>query len=264
MTKIKTNVLINYLNDLFPKYLEAEWDKAGFQLEEVYNMKSQDEISGIVICLDVTKDVVDYAIEVNANLIISRHPFIFNDIEIELKNKNKKLIYDLLVEKEIQIFSVHTNYDNSSNQGLVSLLETQFNIKSSNIIGENEKYFEIEFLREMQASEITEKLIFIFGSSNPLITDNFNLEKEFIKFYIATGSAGNIIKDMNLKDIFYVTGEAKWNEWLYANQNNVSMLTLGHYMENYFIDDIQNKILKTFNELKVLTFDIKNQFKRFN
>ncbi|AKU79529.1 Nif3-like dinuclear metal center hexameric protein [Spiroplasma turonicum] len=260
MTKLKTNVVINYINDLFPKYLEAEWDKAGFQIEEVYSQKSQDEISGIVICLDVTMDVIQYALKNNANLIISRHPFIFKDLEEELKNK--KEMYDLLVKEEIQIFSIHTNYDNSENQGLVSLLETQFNIKKDSIIGETTKYFEIELIRELQSKEIIEKLSFIFGSANVLVTQSMDLEKDFNKFYIATGACGSLLEELNLKDIFFVTGEAKWHEWLYANQNNVSMLTLGHYMENYFIEDIQNKLLKTFEDLKVLTYDIKNQFKR--
>ncbi|ASP28057.1 Nif3-like dinuclear metal center hexameric protein [Spiroplasma corruscae] len=263
MTSLKTNVLINYLNDLFPKYLEAEWDKAGFQIEEVYNLKSQDEINGIVICLDVTLDVVNYAIENKTNLIISRHPFIFKEVQEELNNSYKKRLYDLLVKNEIQVFSIHTNYDNSSNQDLINLLETQFNIKNESIVGESNRYFEIELIREMQVKEIIDKLIFIFGSSNPLVTQNIDMDATFSKFLIATGAAGGLIEELNLRDIFYVTGEVKWHEWLYANQNNVSLLALGHYMENYFIEDIQNKILKTFNDLKVLTFDIKNQFMKY-
>ena len=41
---------------------------------------AESEVSGILITLDVTNDVVDEAIEKGANVIISHHPFIFNPI----------------------------------------------------------------------------------------------------------------------------------------------------------------------------------------
>ncbi|SYV95898.1 Uncharacterised protein, partial [Mycoplasma putrefaciens] len=31
-------------------------------------------------------------------------------------------------------------------------------------------------------------------------------------------------------------------------------------MENYFVDDLKNKLDNKFNQLEVLTYDVKNQF----
>ncbi|AHI53066.1 Nif3-like dinuclear metal center hexameric protein [Spiroplasma culicicola] len=262
MSKIKANNLMNYLNDLFPQSKAAEWDTVGLQLEEVYNLASQDEIENIVVCLDVTTEVVQKAIELKSNFIISRHPFIFKTLEEEMLNPAKKRIYDLCLEHEIQIFSIHTNYDSSESQNLIELLESQLNIKSHEKFGELNEGFKIKLLREVTLNELIEKLKFIFGRKNTLLTKNSDLEKFVSKFYLTPGSGADTMLNMQLTDCVFITGDAKWNEWLYADQNNIDMFILGHYMENHFIDDIKNKIYKTFNdEVNVYAFDIRNTFR---
>ncbi|ALD66625.1 Nif3-like dinuclear metal center hexameric protein [Spiroplasma cantharicola] len=261
MNKIKANALINYLNDVFPQKNASEWDKIGLQLEEVYNLESQDEISHIVICLDVTKEVVEFAIANKSNFIISRHPFLFFDLEIEMKNLAKKEIYDLCIKNEIQVFSIHTNYDNSEKQNIIDLIETQLNVKNVEKVGVFNEGYKIKLLGSLSLKEVIEKLKFIFGKQQALLTRNSNLEKEIEYIYLTPGAGASTMMELQLQNEFFVTGEAKWNEWLYADQNKMDLLTLGHYMENHFIDDLENKLLKTFSdEVKISAFDIKNTF----
>ncbi|WP_338984520.1 Nif3-like dinuclear metal center hexameric protein [Spiroplasma endosymbiont of Diplazon laetatorius] len=261
MNKIKANALINYLNDVFPQKNAAEWDKVGLQLEEVYNLESQDEVEHVVVCLDVTKEVINYAIENKSNFVISRHPFLFLDLEDEMKNLAKKEIYDLCIENEIQLFSIHTNYDNSDKQNIIDLLETQLNVKSVDKVGTFNEGYKIKLLRSISLQEAVEKLKFVFGKQQSLLTRKSDLEKEIDRIYLTPGSGASTMMDLQLQNTFFVTGEAKWSEWLYADQNNMDMLTLGHYMENHFIDDLENKLLKTFgDEVKISAFDIKNSF----
>jgi putative NIF3 family GTP cyclohydrolase 1 type 2 len=92
MKQINASQLYSYLNDLFPQSSAAEWDKVGFQIPEVFGTPQQDKLQNVVICLDVTSEVVEYAIEKKSNLIISRHPFIFNEIDLEKKMNQKKPI----------------------------------------------------------------------------------------------------------------------------------------------------------------------------
>ncbi|AGR41406.1 Nif3-like dinuclear metal center hexameric protein [Spiroplasma taiwanense] len=261
MNKIKANALINYLNDLFPQKNAAEWDKVGLQIEEVYNLESQDQIAHVVICLDLTLEAVKYAIENKSNFIITRHPFLFLEFELEMQNIAKKEIYDLCIKNEIQVFSIHTNYDNSDNQNIIELISTQFNIKEVEKIGLFKEGYKINLLREISLKESVDKLKFIFGKQQALLSRKSDLNSEISSIFLTPGAGASTMVNLQLQNSFFVTGEAKWNEWLYADQNNIDMLTLGHYMENHFIDDIKAKLFKTFNDdLKVSAFDIKNTF----
>jgi putative NIF3 family GTP cyclohydrolase 1 type 2 len=76
-----------------------------------------------------------------------------------------------------------------------------------------------------------------------------------------TGAGGDLLIQDQLQDCFFVTGEIKWHELIYANDHQVSVLILGHYMENYFINHLQNLLQDNFKELKIETFDIENQIR---
>jgi GTP cyclohydrolase I len=65
------------------------------------------EVKKVVLCLDITKKVIDFAKKNNCDLIISHHPLkikvsSLNNHKIEMLNKNK-----------IAAIACHTNFDNS-------------------------------------------------------------------------------------------------------------------------------------------------------
>ncbi|QBQ07891.1 Nif3-like dinuclear metal center hexameric protein [Spiroplasma gladiatoris] len=262
MSKIKTTDIVKYLKDLFPIEEIPEWDRVGFQIEEVYGLASQDTVDKILVCLDLTKEALNKAIEIKANLIITKHPFIFNEKEQELNNPAKKAMYELLIEKEIQVYSIHTNYDSSNNNNLMDLIFSQFNIEKYKKVGEVNEGYKITLLSEMVLEDVVAKMKFIFGKPNCLLSRNANLDKLIKRFYITPGAGASCMIFEQLSGEVFITGEAKWNEWLYADQNDNTMLGLGHYMENHFIDDIASKINKTYGDsIVVVPYDIKNTFK---
>ncbi|QGS52096.1 Nif3-like dinuclear metal center hexameric protein [Spiroplasma tabanidicola] len=261
MSKIKTSDMVKYLNDLFPTEQIPEWDKVGFQIQEVYGLPSQDVVENVVVCLDLTKEALNKAIEIKSNFIITKHPFIFNELDQEMKNQAKKVIYQQLIENEIQVYSIHTNYDTSKNNNLMELLASQFNIEEATKIGSIKEGYKVKLLSELTLKEVIQKMQFVFGKQSSLLSKNANLDCLIKKFYIAPGAGADCMISEQLENNVFVTGEAKWSEWLYADQNEITMLTLGHYMENHFIDDISGKINKTFgDDIVVIPYDIKNTF----
>ena len=63
------------------------------------------------MCLDVTTDTVNFAIEQKVDMIISHHPLIFKPISrIVYNDWKQKLIYKL-INNHISLFSAHTNLD---------------------------------------------------------------------------------------------------------------------------------------------------------
>ena len=78
--KITIKSIYDLLNSSFPIANQETWDQSGLRL---FDLKST-PISKIILCLDCTKDIIDYAIENNYKLIISHHPIF---------TKNKYAIY---------------------------------------------------------------------------------------------------------------------------------------------------------------------------
>jgi len=99
--------IIKYIEEWAPKEIAWQKDNVGLQIG-----KAERKLKNILLCLELTNEVIDDAIKKSCNFIISHHPLLFNPLKkIDLQNdKNSKLI-ERLIKKDITLYSVHTNFD---------------------------------------------------------------------------------------------------------------------------------------------------------
>ena len=101
--------VIQIIEDFAPPCYQESYDNSGMQVGDV-NYK----LTGILLCIDVTEDVVEEAIIIGANLIISHHPLIFGGIKrLSGSNYIEKAIIKA-IKYDISIYSCHTSIDNVS------------------------------------------------------------------------------------------------------------------------------------------------------
>lgn len=73
---MKVRDIISSIEEVAPLSYQESYDNAGLIVGE-YNQ----EVSGILICLDVIERVVEEAIQKGANLIIAHHPIVFKGLK---------------------------------------------------------------------------------------------------------------------------------------------------------------------------------------
>ena len=120
--------VIDFLNDYAPLAYAEEFDNAGLIVGNENN-----KITGILICHDSIPDVIDEAIKLGYNLIVSFHPILFKGFKNLLPNNyvNNSLIK--AVKNDISIFSFHTALDNSK-YGVNMQLCKELGIKNTEIL----------------------------------------------------------------------------------------------------------------------------------
>lgn len=69
--------VINYLEEFAPKALAEKWDNTGLLIEP----HKKGNVKNILLTNDLTEDVVDEALQVKADLIISYHPPVFQPLK---------------------------------------------------------------------------------------------------------------------------------------------------------------------------------------
>ena len=104
---MKVRELYNELDARIPRSLSCSWDNDGLMCCPDGNKK----VNKVLIALDVTGAVVEYAKNGNYDVIISHHPFIFNGLKSvdDEGYISKKLIS--LIESKIAVMSFHTRLD---------------------------------------------------------------------------------------------------------------------------------------------------------
>ena len=132
--------IIKQLEGKFPLELAEEWDNVGLLLDS-----TRREIKSIMLCLDITRDVVDKAVANKVDLIISHHPFIFYPLKkITTDEVNGEKILKL-ARNNIAVYSMHTNIDS----GIGGL--NDFIIKK---IGQEGKVFAISDNRSIELRKL--------------------------------------------------------------------------------------------------------------
>jgi dinuclear metal center YbgI/SA1388 family protein len=105
---MKIAQVIEILEEFAPLPLQDDFDNSGLQVGDV-----SQKVKGILLSLDVTEEVVDEAIELDCNLIISHHPLLFHPV----KSLTGKTYIERCVIKacknDIVVYSAHTNLDNA-------------------------------------------------------------------------------------------------------------------------------------------------------
>ncbi len=105
MTKIKD--VIASLEEVAPRGLQESYDNSGLLTGD-----PSDEVTGALITLDTTEQVVQEAIDSGCNLIISHHPIIFKGLKsLTGKNYVERTVI-MAIRHKIAIYAIHTNLDN--------------------------------------------------------------------------------------------------------------------------------------------------------
>ena len=102
---VKIYQVVDALEHYAPLPLQEGYDNAGLQV----GLTEAVEVSGALLCLDVTETVVDEAIRKGCNLIVSHHPLIFRKLaRISDENYVQRTVRKA-IKNDITIVSMHTN-----------------------------------------------------------------------------------------------------------------------------------------------------------
>lgn len=103
---MKVADVVNFFEELAPSAYQESYDNAGLIIGN-----AQNDVTSILLTLDVTPAVVDEAIAIGANLIVSHHPLIFAGLKKITGQSYVERAAMLAIKHDIAIFAAHTNLD---------------------------------------------------------------------------------------------------------------------------------------------------------
>ena len=233
----------NILEEWSPLENSEDFDNVGLIIGN-----PNSEVNGALITIDVTEKVIDEAINMGYNLIITFHPLMYKG-----SNKlNSEEYVDRCIEKALKnnlnVYCIHTNLDNNP-RGVsyqisrkLKLINPNIFIKQNGvdnigmcIIGElKEELSEIEFLGYLKTH---------MDLSN-IRHSNFT-GKKLKKICVLGGSGSFAIEEALINEIdCYVTADLKYHDF-FKSSNKILLVDIGHYeSEKYTKDLILNYLNK--------------------
>lgn len=100
--------IIQAIEAVFPPSYQESWDNTGLQVGS-----RAVECTGVLVCVDVTPEVVDEAISSGCNLIISHHPLFFKPIRRLTGDTVQQTAAMNAIAAGVSIYSSHTAADSA-------------------------------------------------------------------------------------------------------------------------------------------------------
>ena len=240
---MKIKEVVSALERFAPLPLQEGFDNAGLQVG-----LTEAEVSGALLCLDVTEKIVDEAVEKGCNMIISHHPLIFRPLKRILGENDVQRAVAKAIKNDIPILSMHTNMDNA--QGGV-------NFK----IAEKMQLTGVRFFAEKEVDGIKCGSGTIGELKEPMAADDFvvMLKKTFdvecvqcnqllrrpIQRVAICGGAGSFLlpEAIALGADAFVTGEMHYHEY-FAHEQEIQIAVIGHYQSEQFTKEIFKSIIE--------------------
>ena len=104
---MKIQKIVDTLSRWAPTEQAEDFDNVGLIIGDINY-----DLTGVLISLDTTEEIIHEALENNCNLIISFHPIIFSGIKKITPNSYVEKIIIKAIENKISRYSIHTSLDN--------------------------------------------------------------------------------------------------------------------------------------------------------
>ena len=244
--------LYDYLDEKIPRALSCEWDNDGLMLcTDAFASAGR-----ILLALDATDAVAEYAAANGFNTIITHHPMIFSPLRAlsALEPAAKKALF--LAKNNIAVMSFHTRLD-AREGGVNDVLAGKLGILGAVPFGpEGEKLGRIGSLKApIPFRELCARTAEALAS--PCVTAICAKEsvqrvavlggggKDFVKSALAAGADA------------FVTGEVTYNVMLEAKAAGLCLITAGHYhTERPVLSALYSMIKEKFPEAEVAEYPL--------
>ena len=249
---VKIYQVVDALEHYAPLPLQEGYDNAGLQV----GLTEAVEVSGALLCLDVTEDVVDEAIRKGCNLIVSHHPLIFRKLaRISDENYVQRTVRKA-IKNDIAIVSMHTNMD-AAKGGVNFKIAEKLGLRNLRFFG-GEK--EIDGVKggEGVIGEITDETDVLHADGIAaddlvlMLRERFQAEcvqcnqllRRPIRKVALCGGAGSFLLDAAIAagaDAF-ITGEMHYHEF-FGHEQEIQICVIGHYQSEQFTSEIFRSII---------------------
>lgn len=240
MTKVRE--IAGAIESYAPLALQEGYDNAGLQVGD-----PEAEVSAVLLCLDVTHEILEEARRRSCSMVVSHHPLIFRGLKsITGADETQRLVLEAL-RNGIAVYSAHTNLDSTwdgvSHEmahmlGVTDLEPLQPSAPGANtglgVIGNLSPTPKLEFLRKVKEKFNVRCLRHSQGKSSLVVK----------RIALCGGSGGSLIADaVKAGADVLVTGDIKYHDFTtYGDQ--ILLADIGHFESELCSEKIFSRIIR--------------------
>ena len=250
--RVKILQVLSALERFAPLPLQEGFDNAGLQVG-----LTEAEVSGALLCLDVTEEIVDEAVARHCNLIVSHHPLIFHKLSRVSNDDYVQRTVWKAIKNDVCIVSMHTNMDNAPGGGNFRIA-AKMGLTDVCYFGETRHYEDVvdgaprrmdyasgvvgTFVEPLAADDLVALLRTRFEVES--VQCNQLLRRPIRKVAICGGAGAFLLPDaIKAGADAFVTGEMRYHEF-FGHDQQLQICVIGHYQSERFTAEVFKQVIE--------------------
>lgn len=230
------------IEDYAPLNLQAGFDNSGLICGDPSN-----ELTSVLLCLDVTEEVVEEAVRGGYNLIVSHHPLIFSGLKHITPASYVERCVISAIRHDIAIYAAHTNMDSVAN-GVSGRMADKLGLYCREILQPEgspdspagfgivgilpEPEETMAFLRRVKET-------FHCGAIRHTAPHREQVER----VAVCGGAGASFLRQALAKKAdLYISADFKYHDFFLA-ENRITIADIGHYESEQFTKEVFHEIL---------------------
>ena len=218
--------LYEMISERIPTELSEEWDNDGMMC----CADDLSEVSRVLVTLDVTEEVVDYAIDNGFDLIISHHPLIFKPLSsIDPENHISRKVIKL-IKSNVSVISFHTRADKVRG-GVNDCLARALGLLDIEPFGEDDLGRMGHLEAETSLEEFATRVKSALGCDRIVVADAYN---PVYSVALVGGDGKGYIQDaVEMGADTYLSGRIGYNVMEDGPEVGINLIEAGHYATEF-------------------------------
>ena len=230
--------IVRPIEEFAPLALQESWDNCGFSVGN-----PDREAKSALIALDCTEEVLDEAIEMGCDIIITHHPLIFKGLKSITPADMAGRIVSKAIKHDISIYAAHTNADKVL-EGVSGAMAARLGLKNVTVLdpdGEETGLGAVGDLPEPISAE----------QAAALVKEKFALKSMkaskpvdgmISRVAMCGGSGGSLIAAARKSGAqLYISGDISYHNFF--TPEGFMIMDIGHYCSEYDVVSLFANIL---------------------
>lgn len=243
---MKIKEIIDALERFAPLPLQESYDNAGLQVG-----LTEAEVSGVLLCLDVTEEVIQEAVDLGCNMIVAHHPLLFRGLKRVTDATQVERCVCMAIRNNVAIYAAHTNLDNAEDgvnyrmAEKLGLVDVQIMHPSTTVVNGVRRQYGSGVIGYLPVPE--DSLAFL-----QRVKDVFRVEclqhnellRKPIQCVALCGGAGAFLIDeaISCEADAFLTGEIGYHQF-FGHEQEIQIAAMGHYQSEQYTKEIFYSII---------------------
>ena len=239
--------ILNFIEGIAPPYMKMDWDNCGLLCG-----RKNKEVRKILVALDPFRNVIQEAIDLGADLIVTHHPLIFRNplMAVNEDTETGRCVLELM-EHGIAAINAHTNLDLAPG-GVNDVLAQTLGLQDIQIINPIENY------GLLRCGTVAEQPLSAFLT---VVKENLHCDglryvdsgNPVRKVAVGGGSCADEMQEaLDAGCDTFVTADVKYNQFRTACELGLNLIDAGHFhTENPTMPILAEKLAARFPEVEV-------------